>query len=77
MPQLNVHLTARFERDLARLMRLRGLRSKSEAVRVAVAEALERAQGLGMHADFASWVGAAKAGANPAPRFRSDDDLWR
>jgi Arc/MetJ-type ribon-helix-helix transcriptional regulator len=77
MAQLNVHVTPEFEEALARLVRLRKLASKSEAVRVAVRETLERETQRAGGPDFRSWIGAArKVPLNPRPRFRSDDDLW-
>ena len=42
MSQINVHLTAEFEQALAELMRLRQIKTKSDAIRAAVQEALER-----------------------------------
>ncbi|HWS75743.1 MAG TPA: ribbon-helix-helix protein, CopG family [Quisquiliibacterium sp.] len=39
MAQINLHVTAEFEASLEALMRHRGLRSKSEAIRLAVQEA--------------------------------------
>ena len=77
MSQLNLHVKPDFERDLARLMRLRGLPTKSAAIRLAVRETLERVERAGSRTDFASWRGAALAAElNPNPRFTSDDDLW-
>jgi len=77
MAQLNVNLNTEFERDLSRLMRVRGIRTKSEAVRIAVHEAAERAGGRGPEKGFSSWIGLGKRQLeNPTPSFRSDDDLW-
>lgn len=77
MPQLNLHLTPEFERNLLEYMRLRHLRTKSEAVRQAIRESLEREHRRRQTPDFTTWVGLAnRAPLNPAPRFRSDDDLW-
>lgn len=39
MSQINLHTTPEFEADLAALMKARGIKSKSEAIRVAVREA--------------------------------------
>jgi hypothetical protein len=39
MAQINLHTTPEFEENLAKLMRERGIRSKSEAIRIAVREA--------------------------------------
>lgn len=78
MSQLNIHLTQEFEHRLSRLMRVRQIKTKSEAVRIAVEETLERSLERGAPAtDFHSWIGlGCKAPLNPLPRFRSDDDLW-
>ena len=78
MTQINMHVKPDFERDLARFMSLRGLRTKSEAIRLAVREGLERARSAPAGKSFSSWAGAGLAVAlNPTPRFQSDDDLWR
>jgi Arc/MetJ-type ribon-helix-helix transcriptional regulator len=44
MAQINLHVSADFEASLEALMRGRGLRSKSEAIRLAVQEAAARYQ---------------------------------
>jgi hypothetical protein len=78
MSQINLHVKPEFERDLARFMRLRGLRNKSEAIRLAVREGLERARAAPPRKSFERWAGAAlSVTPNPSPRFGSDDDLWR
>lgn len=75
--QLNLHLTPEFERDLAEMQRLRGLKSKSETIRVAVREGVARAVAARPTPNFASLIGLAKAGPeNPNRRFLRDDDLW-
>jgi Arc/MetJ-type ribon-helix-helix transcriptional regulator len=77
MAQVNVHVTPEFDEALGRLVRLRGLRSKSEAIRWAVVEALDREIGRSQTADFRAWLGAARAAPlNPKPRFLSEDELW-
>jgi len=78
MGQINIHLTPEFEFSLGEFMRLRAISTKSEAVRVAVSESLDRVRARPRSTDFAEWVGAGlEAPENPSPRFRSDDDLWR
>lgn len=78
MHQLNIRLTREFEVALREFMRRRGLPSKSEAVRVAVAEALAREVANAGAPDFWTWIGLALgAPVNATPRFASDDDLWR
>lgn len=79
MSQLNMHTTPEFEEDLSRLMELRDIPTKSEAIRRAVREALDRARSArARDLDFRDWLGAAReAELNPRPRFSSEDDLWR
>lgn len=76
--QLNIHLKPDFIADLQKFMLLRGIATKSEAVRVAVRESLELlTRKRRSHTDFRQWQGMALRGtANPRPRFQSDDDLW-
>lgn len=77
MSQLNIHLNAEFENALGEYMRLRELKTKSEAVRQAVLEAVERERRKNQMADFSQWRGLAlRAPMNQKPRFQSDDDLW-
>jgi len=68
-------MTPTFEERLRRFMRARGIRSKSEAVRVAVEEGLQRVQGV--VPDYREWLGlACGEGENPNLRFSSDEDVW-
>lgn len=77
MAQLNVHLTPEFEKALAEYMKLRRLRTKSDAIRAAVLESLDREHRRRQAADFSRWLGmACKAPQNLQPQFRSDNDLW-
>jgi Arc/MetJ-type ribon-helix-helix transcriptional regulator len=77
MSQINIHLTTEFEQALAEFMRLRKIKTKSDAIRAAIQEALERARRRHESPDFSRWVGlGTEAPENPAPQFRSDDDLW-
>lgn len=77
MSQLNIQMTAGFEEDLRLFMRVRGIGTKSEAVRVAVAEGLQAARCRQSTPDFTLWIGLARHGdESPEPRFRSDDDIW-
>jgi len=77
MAQLNLHLDPATERNLSRLMRLRGIRTKSDAVRLALAETVERATRARTVVDYSEWIGLGKRTAlNPHPRFSSHDDLW-
>jgi hypothetical protein len=76
MAQLNLNTTPSFERALARFMRARGIRSKSEAIRVAVEESAAAASRGS--ADFESWLGlGTQAPINARPRFATHADLWK
>jgi hypothetical protein len=78
MGQLNMHVTPEFDLALSELMRRRQLATKSEAIRVAVQEAVARLRGERRRVDYREWVGAGLAvPPNANPRFRSDDDLWQ
>ena len=78
MGQLNMHVTPEFDEALTELMRRRHVATKSEAIRVAVLEAVARLRGERSRVDFKEWIGAGLAvPPNPNPRFRSDEDLWR
>lgn len=77
MTQLNIHMTAEFERDLRKFMRVRHLTTKAEAVRTAIKECLERST-YATKADFSSWAGLGnQAPLNKKNKFKSDDDLWK
>lgn len=76
MPQVNINTTPAFEKSLAKLMQARGIRSKSEAIRIAVEECAAAA--TRGSADFEAWLGVAtRAPQNREPRFRTHADLWR
>jgi hypothetical protein len=77
MKQLNLQLTPEFEEELAEYMRLRRVRTKSDAVRLAVREAVARERRQPMNSDFSKWLGlGVRVPENPEPKFKSDDDLW-
>jgi hypothetical protein len=77
MPQLKIQLTPEFQQALDCFMRARRLTSESEAVGLALCEALEREPRGARTSDFRDWIGIGlQAPENPEPRFRSDDDLW-
>jgi Arc/MetJ-type ribon-helix-helix transcriptional regulator len=76
MKQLNVNITPEFERDLRRVMKVGGFKTKSDAVRHAIREVAQRSAST-QKTDFRSWIGLALKGKpNPNPRFKSEDDLW-
>ena len=43
MSQLNIHVTASFEKDLNKFMKLRHINTKSEAIRLAIKEDIQHA----------------------------------
>ncbi len=76
MSQININQTPEFESDLTRLMKLRKLRSKSEAIRLAVKESLERALEQSPAVSYSDWIGIACGGQNREPRFKNHSDVW-
>lgn len=52
-------------------------KQESKAARLPNKETSEKEPEARTIADFSHWIGQAKqVPENPAPRFRSDDDLW-
>jgi hypothetical protein len=77
LPQLNLNINDEFQRNLVEYMRLCHLKTKSEAIRQALREALARERSRRQSADFTTWLALGnRAPQNPNPRFHSDDDLW-
>jgi hypothetical protein len=77
MPRLSLHVSLEFEQLLSEFMRRRRIRTKSDAVRLAVLEAVERERLVYRAPNFSQWLGLGRqAPENPNPRFRSDHDLW-
>ncbi len=73
--QINLNVTPDFERNLRRYMRARGLRTKSEAIREAVREALGLIERRAAPGELDGWLGLAEGGRR-RPRFISEDQLW-
>ena len=86
MAQLNMNVTPAFGRALAQFMRLRKIESKSEAIRVAVDEALaaekRKAAEEIVNAERIRKIkalygaGLRHGPLNPNPKFRNDDEIW-
>jgi len=77
MKQLNIHMTAEFEKHLKLYMKKKGIKEKSSAVRQALKDALERLEQNKPTQDFRGWLGMGlKSPVNSRPRFKNEDDLW-
>ena len=76
MSQLNINLTAAFERDLKRYMQARGIATKSEAVRAAVQEALQAATRKPKVAIKDLLGVAVPADPSPKSKWLNKNDLW-
>ena len=77
MSQLNIHMTPGFAKDLSKFMKLRHITTKSEAIRVAIKEAIEHATAQQKTTDFSEWLGLGLGvPTNKKTRFSSDDGLW-
>lgn len=77
MSQLNIHITPAFEKALSQFMRIRHIKTKSEAIRIAIQECLSKMKSQSQQ-NYANWIGLAKkAPLNKKPRFKSDHDLWK
>lgn len=77
MIKLNLNLTQSFLDTLQAFMTLRRIKTKSEAIRIAVEEALKHSSTSQKTFDFSTLKGAGKDfPRNKNPRFRSHDQLW-
>lgn len=77
MSQLNIHVTASFEKDLNKFMRLRHINTKSEAIRLAIKEGIQHAAAHTTPGNFTNWLGlATQIPTNKKAKFSSDSDLW-
>lgn len=77
MKQINLNVTPEFEKDLQRYMKKKGIPQKSEALRQALREAVQRLEKLAGTTDFQGWRGMAlKTPLADRPRFKTEDDLW-
>lgn len=76
-----MQMTKEFESDLLRFMELREIKTKSEAIRVAVEEGLKREleqnERVRKMKRFLDWIKTVDKGPeNPNPRFKTDDDVF-
>jgi Arc/MetJ-type ribon-helix-helix transcriptional regulator len=75
--QINIQVTPGFDDTLRRFMRLRRIKSKSEAIRTAVAESLQRSAAARPPVDYRTWLGvASQPPVSGRPRFASHGALW-
>jgi hypothetical protein len=69
-------MTGQLEFDLQTLMKVRGIRTKSDAMRIAVQETARRGS-VGDTAQFGELAGAwLLAPLNAKPKFSFEDELW-
>lgn len=77
MSQININVTPEFEKNLKEYMKHRGITQKSEAIRKAVGETVEKIKEQKKPYDFSRLLGCGLKGPlNPNPKFKSDDELW-
>lgn len=77
MAQININETVEFVRDLKRLMSVRKIRHKSDAIRRAVHEAAQQLGRNDQSMDFRELLGiAGKGRVNPNPKFKDRASLW-
>ena len=76
MSQLNIHMTPAFERALRQYMRARGIKTKSQAIRTAIEEALEQSKSK-PSIPWKQLLGSAShLTQTPRRQWLTDDDLW-
>ncbi len=78
LARISIQVTPELEKVLRRFMRSRRIKTKSEAIRIALLEGADNAVKKTTRCDFGDWIGLAlRHPENPNPRFRSHDDLWK
>ena len=76
MGQLNINMSQEFEQKLKRYMQVRQIKTKSDAVRTAVDEALQLAKRMPT-VELRELFGAAKRlRQRPRRNWIKEDDLW-
>jgi hypothetical protein len=77
MRQLNIHMSPGFARDLQKFMKIRRIKTKSEAIRTAIKEGIVHSADLMRPTDFNAWLGLGlQVPLNKYPKFKTDNDLW-
>jgi hypothetical protein len=76
MSQLNIHMTEAFEKKLKRYMRVRGIKTKSDAVRTAVEESLRLAEKPRKFSINDLYGLAKNLPKTPRSQWLTEDDLW-
>ena len=77
MSQINLQTSKEFLKDLKRFMELKGISTKSEAIRVAVREMVLRLEGQNKKTGLRGWLGMGlKATPRSHRKFPSEDSLW-
>ena len=76
MPQLNLNVTPEFERDLEALMKARGLKNKSDAIRLAVREA-RLAPNPPLKLDLSALIGLIDRLPGPQLTDKSGEELLK
>ena len=77
MSQVNINVDEEFLKKLNQLMIYWSCKNKSETIRTAVDNCLERELRKPSQTDFNSWIGLGSVGDNnPSPMFSSHEALW-
>ena len=78
MAQLNLNLTREFLKDLQTYMKLKGIPTKSEAIRCALREGVQRLTAARRQTSYRDWIGKAlKAPPREGVKFKDEDSLWK
>lgn len=73
MAQMNLQITPEFEANLQRLMRARKIKSRSQAVRLAVEEAANAEE---RKVTWAELQGILRPAIDAGLRMPTDDEIW-
>ena len=77
MKQINIHINKDFLNDLQKVMKLKGIKTKSAAIRYSIREAVKHLSAAEPKTPYREWLGMGlKAQVNEQLRFESDDSIW-
>lgn len=77
MKQINLHVTPSFLKELTTVMKMKGIKTKSEAIRVAVHHLVEQLTSSRTQTSFRGWLGMGlKSPLSLNRQFKDEDALW-
>lgn len=76
MSQININITREFAKDLEELMKFAGIKSKSDAIRLAVHDMLNKVKSKRKSKNFRSLLGMGLKAPVRTKGLLDEDSLW-